>query len=163
MPDKSHNTNAPRALALNAYDNHLAVGDRCGKIRIYNLKDMSEISVIQAHSAEILTLSYSQPMRQTDDGIWVVDVDAVMSESDSSSNKPLVLLASAGRDRLIHIFDASSNYSPVKTLDNHSSSVTIVKFTLDGQKILSCGGDRTLVFSSVNGHDISRIRSIQVR
>lgn len=79
----------------------------------------------------------------------------------------LVLLASASRDRLVHIFDASANptitaaggmakvaessrdyvstgrrpaaaarcrYPLLKTLDNHSSSVTAVKFSKDGQR-----------------------------
>lgn len=38
------------------------------------------------------------------------------------------LLASAGRDRLIHIFDVQNNFSFVQTLDDHSASITSVKF-----------------------------------
>jgi WD40 repeat protein len=38
------------------------------------------------------------------------------------------LLASASRDRLIHVFDASRDYSFLHTLDDHSSSITAVKF-----------------------------------
>lgn len=78
----------------------------------------------------------------------------------SWKRKTVKLLASAGRDRLTHVFDAGNNYNPLTTLDNHSSSVTTVKFTSDGQRLLSCGGDKTLVFSSVVGPMIQRIKSI---
>ena len=37
-------------------------------------------------------------------------------------------LASASRDRLVHVFDASRDYSFLHTLDDHSSSITAVKF-----------------------------------
>lgn len=40
----------------------------------------------------------------------------------------LQLLATASRDRLIHILDAGRDYSLVQTLDEHSSSITAVRF-----------------------------------
>lgn len=40
----------------------------------------------------------------------------------------LKLLASASRDRLIHVLDAGKDYSLQQTLDEHSSSITAVKF-----------------------------------
>ena len=119
----------------------------------------SYIVVFQAHAAEVLTLAYSPPMRAAADGAWTVDC---VDDADGARPKePLVLLASAGRDRLVHVFDASSEYTPVTTLDNHSSSVTIVKFTPDGKRLLSCGGDRTMVFNAVNGPDVTRMKSVQ--
>lgn len=39
------------------------------------------------------------------------------------------LLASASRDRLIHIFNVEKNYSLEQTLNDHSGSITAVKFT----------------------------------
>lgn len=39
------------------------------------------------------------------------------------------LLASASRDRLIHVFDLERNYSLEQTLNDHSASITAVKFT----------------------------------
>jgi len=160
VPNKSQSHSAPRALAVDTYHSHLAVGDRSGRLIVFDLKDMTEICKCQAHSAEILTLHYSPPMRLNNEGVWSVDID---SRSNESGDDVLVLLASAGRDRLMHVFDASCRYVPLKTLDNHSSSVTSVKFTYDGQKVISCGGDRTLVFCSVNGPDITRVKSVQVR
>lgn len=40
----------------------------------------------------------------------------------------LKLLATASRDRLIHVLDAANDYSLVETLDEHSSSITAVRF-----------------------------------
>ena len=39
------------------------------------------------------------------------------------------LLASASRDRLIHIFNLQKSYSLEQTLNDHSASITAVKFT----------------------------------
>lgn len=38
------------------------------------------------------------------------------------------LLASASRDRLIHVFNVNRDYSFINTLDDHSSSITAVRF-----------------------------------
>jgi len=58
------------------------------------------------------------------------------------------LLATASRDRLVHIFDIDHDYGLVQTLDDHSSAITAVRFTeLDGQlMMLSCGADKSLLF-----------------
>lgn len=37
-------------------------------------------------------------------------------------------LASSSRDRLLHVLDPARNYDPVCTIDDHSSSITSVKF-----------------------------------
>ena len=161
LPDKPQGSSAPRALAVHPHGRQFVCGDKNGTLCVYDLATMSLTQKMQAHAAEILTLHYSPPMKYTVDGSWVVDFsyDNVQSEGD---NDRLVMLASAGRDRLVHIYDASmSTYKPTSTLDNHSSSVTVAKFTSDGQRFLSCGGDRTMVFSTVNGPEITRQKSIQ--
>lgn len=38
------------------------------------------------------------------------------------------LLATASRDRLIHVLNSEDDYSLVQTLDEHSSSITAVRF-----------------------------------
>lgn len=50
----------------------------------------------------------------------------------------LQLLATASRDRLIHVLDAGRDYSLVQTLDEHSSSITSVRFT---SEFMSCDFD----------------------
>jgi WD40 repeat protein len=153
-------------------------------MRVYNLESMSLIKSVQAHSAEILTMNYSPKLCEDHEGIWGLDIrDAVVggaadisnsssvdqihsydrdrNRGDGDKKRSLVMLATAGRDRLIHIFDASDNYSLITTLDYHSSSVTVVKFSPDGQRFISCGGDHTMVFSSVNGKEFSKLRTVQ--
>lgn len=48
----------------------------------------------------------------------------IFSRTSSSSS----LLASASRDRLIHVFNVNRDYSFLSTLDDHSSSITAIKF-----------------------------------
>ena len=128
---------------------------------MFDLVTMNEIHTTQAHSAEVLTLHYSPPVRALPDGSWTADFYDSSEDIQNEDSSSLVLIASAGRDRLVHVFNATNNYSPVSTLDNHSSSVTVVKFTPDGKRLLSCGGDRTMVFNSVSGTNITRLKSVQ--
>lgn len=51
------------------------------------------------------------------------------------------LLASASRDRLIHVFNLEKNYSLEQTLNDHSASVTAVRFT--GELSTTAGGWRS--------------------
>lgn len=48
----------------------------------------------------------------------------------------LTLLASASRDRLIHVLNVEKNYNLEQTLDDHSSSITAIKFA--GEPLPSC-------------------------
>lgn len=47
----------------------------------------------------------------------------------SSPLTEVALLASASRDRLIHVLNVEKNYNLEQTLDDHSSSITAIKFT----------------------------------
>jgi mitogen-activated protein kinase binding protein 1 len=128
---------------------------------VYDLTTMQPVPSVTsagltAHEAEILTLSYSPYIPSS-----------VPASPTDAIDKDLVLLASGGRDRLVHVFDASDGaqtrdrYSLLTTLDNHSSSVTVTKFNSDGSRLVSCGGDKTMVLNSVKGREVSRVRSIQ--
>ena len=59
-------------------------------------------------------------------------------------------LSSAGRDRLLHVFDCDQDYGLVQTLDDHSAAITAIRFTDDvetGQmKMISCGADKSILF-----------------
>ena len=74
--------------------------------RVHELIDLSghELAVIEAHDAEVLALTFTHP-----DSCWHY-------------------LASASRDRLIHVFDIRNDYSLLQTIDDHSAIVTSVKF-----------------------------------
>lgn len=64
-----------------------------------------------------------------------------MHHSLSCTINPVVsgvkLLASASRDRLIHIFNLEKNYSLEQTLNDHSASITAVKFTGNYKRMMS--------------------------
>lgn len=64
-----------------------------------------------------------------------------MQHSLSCTINPVVsgvkLLASASRDRLIHIFSLEKNYSLEQTLNDHSASITAVKFTGKYERMMS--------------------------
>lgn len=53
----------------------------------------------------------------------------VRGVNDDCAVSGVKLLASASRDRLIHIFNLEKNYSLEQTLNDHSASITAVKFT----------------------------------
>lgn len=97
--------------------------------RIHSLSSMKEVLKVEAHNAEILCLEYSQPGTGecgSDGYIWlgvhmILDLHVWLLIG-------LKLLATASRDRLIHVLDADKDYSLVQTLDEHSSSITAVRF-----------------------------------
>jgi WD40 repeat protein len=65
-----------------------------------------------------------------------------------------LILASASRDRLIHIFDASPrngtySFDLIQTLDDHSSTLTAMMFTDSGSKLVSCGADKAIIFRTL--------------
>nr|XP_033811399.1 WD repeat-containing protein 62-like isoform X3 [Geotrypetes seraphini] len=113
-----------RVIQISPDGQHLASGDRGGNLRIHDLKFLDELVTVEAHDAEVLCLEYSRP------------------------ETGLTLLASAGRDRLIHILNADKDYTLEQTFDDHSSSITAVKFAgRNGQVyMISCGVDKSIYF-----------------
>ncbi|XP_046551815.1 LOW QUALITY PROTEIN: mitogen-activated protein kinase-binding protein 1-like [Haliotis rubra] len=116
--------NGIRSIRVSPDGLHLAAGDKLGNLRVYDTEYMDLIRDIEAHEADVLCLEYSY-----------------------SKQGPKVL-ASASRDRLIHVFDVEQNYGLLQTLDDHSASIQAVRFTdQDNQlKMLSCGADKSLLF-----------------
>ncbi|XP_056630117.1 mitogen-activated protein kinase-binding protein 1 isoform X3 [Diorhabda sublineata] len=128
--EKQENTsydgrNGVRCIRISPDGKHLASGDRAGNIRIHDIASLREICKIEAHDAEVLCLEYS--------------------------GTNLNLMASASRDRLIHVFDMQEGYEFIQTLDDHSSSITAVRFLNHGgnTQMVSCGADKSLIFRSL--------------
>ncbi|XP_024910783.1 WD repeat-containing protein 62 isoform X2 [Cynoglossus semilaevis] len=115
-----------RVLGISPDGQHLAAGDRCGNLRIFALQFLDEIVKIEAHNSEVLCLEFSP------------------------ASTGVKLLASASRDRLIHIFNLDKNYSLEQTLNDHSASVTAVKFTGESPEVtmVSCGADKSIYFQT---------------
>uniref|UniRef100_A0A8C3Q3L9 MABP1/WDR62 second WD40 domain-containing protein n=1 Tax=Chrysolophus pictus TaxID=9089 RepID=A0A8C3Q3L9_CHRPC len=112
-----------RVLRVSPDGEHLASGDRAGTLRIHELSSMREVAEVEAHDSEILSLDYFKP------------------ETGAT------LLASAGRDCLIHVLNVSQNYRLERTLDDHLSAVVSVRFA--GSKkvqLISCGVDKSIYF-----------------
>ncbi|XP_059374553.1 mitogen-activated protein kinase-binding protein 1-like isoform X3 [Carassius carassius] len=123
-PQTSDNRTGIRTICVSPDGLHLASGDRNGSLRIHDLESMEEILDVQAHDSEILCLEYSKP------------------------ETGLKLLATASRDRLIHVLDADQEYSLLQTLDEHSSSINAVRFAANDGKVrmISCGADKSIYF-----------------
>ncbi|XP_050529445.1 mitogen-activated protein kinase-binding protein 1 [Daktulosphaira vitifoliae] len=120
--------NGVRAIRISPDGLHLASGDRSGNIRVHDLKTLKEVCLIEAHDAEVLYLDYSK------------------------YNDKVKLFASASRDRLIHVFNVNKDYDFVQTLDDHSSSITAVRFINSQNKLqmVSCGADKSIIFRNYN-------------
>ncbi|XP_011352120.1 uncharacterized protein LOC105287932 isoform X3 [Ooceraea biroi] len=123
--------NGVRSIRVSPDGKHLASGDRSGNIRIHDISSLEELCLIEAHDAEVLCLEYSRFSR-------------------SLADTPR-LLASASRDRLIHVFSVDQEYNFLQTLDDHSSSITAVRFFNQSNQnnqiqMVSCGADKSIIF-----------------
>ncbi|RKO87696.1 WD40-repeat-containing domain protein, partial [Blyttiomyces helicus] len=85
-----------------------------------------ECVFMEAHEGEVLSIDFS-------------------GEPGDDPSDPL-LMATASRDRLIHIFDVRRSFSLLQTLDDHSSSITAVHFAEKGRRLLSCAADKSIIF-----------------
>ena len=151
-------------MAINPNGKEFVCGDRTGKIKIFDISHLDHnMETIQAHNSEVLSLSYSPVLALT---------GGLLSPKSQSASSPSILLASGGRDSLVHVFDMGyeqrlngGDYELVSTLSHHDSAVCIVKFTPDGQKLVSCGAsDQKMVFSRVavegNEKSVTTLKSI---
>ncbi|CAG0914145.1 unnamed protein product [Notodromas monacha] len=125
-------SNGVRCLKISYDGKHLASGDRSGIIRVHEMQFMDEVVRIEAHEAEVLALEYSRP-----------------ESPAAKETKQRSFLASASRDRLIHVFEVHKEYDAAQTLSDHSASITSVRFVQPvegGLRLLSCGADRSVIF-----------------
>ncbi|KAI8853233.1 WD40-repeat-containing domain protein [Chytridium lagenaria] len=111
-----------RSLKISKDGKLLASGDRLGNVRVYELETFSMLKYMEAHDAEVLTMDFSS------------DVDG------------LRFLSTGGRDRLIHIFDIKRSFELVQTIDDHSSSITAVRFSHSGRRLMSSAADKSIIF-----------------
>lgn len=117
------------------------VGDSAGNLRVYDLRTLRELHVRAAHDGEVLALDYSP---------W----DGFADGGAGADGGCPALLASAGRDGFIHIYDCRRGYAPLQTLGDHSAAATALRFGPGGERLLSCGADRQLVLRDVLGEKL---------
>lgn len=132
-------------MAVNPNGLEFACGDRTGRLKVFDINNLDKPKIsIQAHDSEILSLGYSPAANRS-----------VLLSPTSSSSPVVSLLASGGRDSLVHVFNlgsksSGSTFDLISTLSLHESAVSIVKFTPDGHRLISCGtSDQKMVFSNV--------------
>ncbi|KAG0028966.1 hypothetical protein BGZ82_008174 [Podila clonocystis] len=113
-----------RTIKISSDGLYIASGDKGGNLRVHDLRSFAQVTYQEAHDTEIMAIDFTDPQ-----------------DKDS----PL-LVATAGRDRLLHVFDVHNNYALLQTLDDHSSSITTIKFTADGSRMMSCGADKSIIF-----------------
>ncbi|KAG2173149.1 hypothetical protein INT43_004522 [Umbelopsis isabellina] len=116
-----------RALKISSDGKLMATGDRRGNLRVLQIVDWKEITYLEAHDSEILTIDFS---------------------TSASTRESPGLIASASRDRLIHVFDIQKDFKLLQTMDDHSSSITAVKFSMNGNTLVSCSADKSVIFRS---------------
>jgi len=107
---------------------------------IFDAASIVATHTIQAHTAEVLRVSYSRQ----------------------------ALLASAGRDGLVRIFDGTRGYSLLQKLENHGANMptTSLAFAVDGTKLVTIGGDATLSLCTVDKSlrmPVTKFRRVRTR
>ncbi|CAF4075090.1 unnamed protein product [Rotaria sp. Silwood2] len=131
-----------RCMKINPDGLSLAIGDRNGNIRIFNMEIFQQIALIEAHDCEVLSVDYSY-----------------------SSDLGVTFLASSSRDRFVHIFDVTKDYQLVATLDDHSAAITAVRFTFSSitsnLQLISCSADKSLIFRSVTKNENGKYQFIR--
>lgn len=128
------------ALAFSPDGNKLATACSNKKLLIHNANNGNEIHSIDAHTN------------------WVTGVDWSTQEQ----------IVTCGDDVLVKLWDSSGNH--LRTMSGHTSALSCVKFTPDGNYILSAGKDKTIriwetatgnLVRILNGHT-SEIKQIDV-
>lgn len=147
-PMKDHGpVNGLRAVAIHPDQTQVVAGDKEGNITILQLPSLNEVRDIGAHNTEVHCIAFS-----------VTEAD---SNQSGAAGTKTCLMASGGRDRLVHVYDCNKEHSILNTLDNHSGAVTSLYFTRDGKKLLSCGADKNIVFSEVRSDGkVARYNSV---
>ncbi|KAJ5123877.1 uncharacterized protein N7515_007702 [Penicillium bovifimosum] len=96
-------------------------GDKFGVLRIFSNSDWTCLKQARAHGGEI--------------------TDVVIQKMDESW-----LIASCGRDRMVQLFEKrDSELQLIQTMDDHVGAVGQLMFVNDGEKLLSCSADRTVL------------------
>lgn len=124
----------------------MATGDRSGNLRVHDMNSWDLLTFQEAHDSEILSIDLTTPKKPGTKKIKKIQYTTKILKQIFLFLDAPSLIATASRDRLLHIFDIKSNFQLVQSLDDHSSSITSVKFSDDADKLISCGADKGIIF-----------------
>lgn len=141
--------NGVRVIRISPDGRHLAAGDRKGNLRFHFLLTIieSELEYNLIHfssSCRVFRVSDSLLLRELE----AHDGDILALEYSNQDLRGPYFLASASRDRIIHVLDVERLYELVCSMEGHSAAVTSVKFAYDDKQLtmLSCGSDKSIIF-----------------
>ncbi|PCH06977.1 Hypothetical protein PENO1_014570 [Penicillium occitanis (nom. inval.)] len=105
-------------------------GDRYGVLRVLSAEPWKCVNEVRAHGTEI--------------------TDIVVN-----STPGLCLIASSGRDRMVQLFKKTEEgFELIQTMDDHVGAVGQLLFMNDGERLLSCSADRTVIIREKATRDI---------
>ena len=94
--------------------------------RVYDMQFMDVVFEVEAHIAEILCIEYSPEHEGNPDSRHYPLVAVPLPPVHLAG---LRFMASASRDRLIHVFTVADHYQHIQTIDDHSASITAIRFS----------------------------------
>ncbi|KAL1966114.1 hypothetical protein VTN77DRAFT_4862 [Rasamsonia byssochlamydoides] len=96
-------------------------GDRYGVLRVLSANPWKCVNEVRAHGAEVTDI-------------------AILSSPGQC------LVASSGRDRMVQLFKKTEEaFELIQTMDDHVGAVGRLLFMNDGERLLSCSADRTVI------------------
>ena len=140
------------SIAVNPINpREVATGDAAGNVRVFDLASETETARIAAHDSPVLALAF---------GAWgggAVSGGAHQgAHQGAHSDAGLLRVVTAGRDRLVRVFDAARPRVPVTTLSDHAGAVldVVVATRNDGGSardacVVTTGADESIVFRRV--------------
>ncbi|WP_420387847.1 WD40 repeat domain-containing protein [Roseivirga sp.] len=106
-----------RCIAISEVNQELAVGFSDNCIRIYNLQNLSEKKVIQAHKISVFTVQYSPDQRY---------------------------LISGSRDAHLKVWEVSQAYALKQSIVAHMYAINHLVFSADGKHFVTCSMDKSI-------------------
>jgi WD40 repeat protein len=106
-----------RSIAIDPLNRQLLAGFSDHNIRIFNLDDLSQHKIINAHKNSVFTLCFSP------------------------DNKYLL---SAGRDAHLKIWNAENGYNLQESIVAHMYAINHVEYSPDGKHFVTCSMDKSI-------------------
>ncbi|HLN20511.1 MAG TPA: hypothetical protein VK213_05440 [Bacteroidales bacterium] len=105
-----------KTIKFNPENNLLALGDINGNIELWDINQFKRVSLIKAHDAQINDIQFNSILNQ---------------------------MATAGNDKKLKIFNLQNLTEPPITFTDNEAFVLVMKFSYDGQLIVSGGYEGT--------------------